>query len=272
MAIRFVSAGTASNSGGTPAPGLPAGWAENDIFILIVETANQSMAAPSGWTQFDDSLAAVGTAGATDATRIQAYYRRATASESAPTLSDSGDHTFTRIYAFRGCKLTGSPINVVAGDADNASEISAIPLPGVTTTVADCYVVMVAAWANDVSSNDAVYWKHTGLLDVEVFDGTGSTLGNGGGFNIAGGEKAAAGATGDGEQFFSAATEWAALTFALEPETDTGASAEASKVTFGFVLGSISTTFDASKVTLGVILDESPPPAPSDGYSDIIVI
>ena len=117
----FVSAGTPAGGTGTVTPGLPSGWQQDDIFLLVVETPANTNTPPAGWTAVTNSPQGDGS---TTSTFINVYWRRATASESAPTVPDSGNHTYAVILAFRGCPTSGNPWNVTSGGSESTQDTS----------------------------------------------------------------------------------------------------------------------------------------------------
>jgi hypothetical protein len=76
----FVGAGTSTGNAAAITPSLPSGIQTNDILILFVETANQSIIISNQnggtWTQITDSPQGTGTAGGTSATRLTAFWSR----------------------------------------------------------------------------------------------------------------------------------------------------------------------------------------------------
>jgi len=140
----WVAAGTfvVNFTSGTLSPGLPAGYAADDIFVLFCNTNDGETApTPSGWTLlgFEESAAA--------GIRATMFWRRATASESAPSFTSPANGESAIIHAFRGCVATGSPFDVTAGNSDSSSNTT-VTFPSITTTVDDCMVVLFGAIFN----------------------------------------------------------------------------------------------------------------------------
>jgi hypothetical protein len=185
----------------------------NDIGILAVEyEGGTNPPTPAGWTAFSDSPVAYG-GGA-----MALFWRRAeTASESAPTVgAGDNDHVVAGIVAFRRCYELGVPWNVKT--SANAATSTSVVCPAVTTTVAECLVVYIAACSldNDVARFSA--HAAAGLANVAVFANDHNTnLGNGGGFSAWGGELAAAGTSGTGTSTLTATSTQALFTIALRP-------------------------------------------------------
>lgn len=217
MAITFVAAGTKGEGSAGVTPGLPAGWQENDIFILHIEGLGEDGAA-DGQGDFGGTL--IGTvASGTDATparvRHTVYWKRAGASESAPTTDDAGDHTLAVLTAWRGCKLTGSPINgtpVSTADSDGDVNLSAT---GVTTDVDNCMIVISHANGDTESVSG---WTNSNLESILEATDVNTISGTDGCIAVGYGILASAGASGTTTATISASEEEANWTFALEPE------------------------------------------------------
>ncbi len=60
----FVAAGTRGTGVGATTPTIPAGSTTNDIMLLIVETSNNTVSAPAGWTNVTNSPQGSGTSDA----------------------------------------------------------------------------------------------------------------------------------------------------------------------------------------------------------------
>lgn len=109
----YVGAGTSVGSGFTITPTLPAGWAQNDILIIMLSlcgTADPS--APSGYTR----LTVGGSHYSSTDTRSIMFWKRAGSSESDPSISWPAGPTLyswvAKVYAFRGCSTTDPPYNI----------------------------------------------------------------------------------------------------------------------------------------------------------------
>ena len=200
-AITFVAAGTVASGTGAITPALPAGLQANDILLLFVETANQtsSITNQNGgtWTQVTGSPQGTGTAAATTATRLTAFWSRYNGTQGAPTVSDSGDHQLGRIVAIRGATTAGDPCDVTAGGVEATSDTSG-SIPGATTTVANTLVVAAIATSLPDAASTAKFsgWTNADLASLTERTDNSVTAGNGGGLAIATGGKATAGAYG----------------------------------------------------------------------------
>jgi hypothetical protein len=212
----FVSAGAASGGTGNSTPGLPAGWQEGDLFILLVQSENQTGSAPSGWTAIADSPQGTGTAGNAASTAIEAYWAYAYFNNVAPTVTDRGDHTYSVILCFRNTDLSSNPFDVTSGGVETPADTS-LSITGDTTTVNNCLIVAVAAHDIDTNtSNQFSSWSNTDLSNLLVaFDGA-TNQGDGGGIGVVYGGKATAGAYGATTATVASSLK-AFMTFAIKP-------------------------------------------------------
>src|SRR4030095_16478763 len=135
----YVGAGAKIEGTGNVAPLLPDNRQLNAIRLLFVESANEVVSTPSGWTITADSPQGTGTGGGTTSTRISVFWKRVVGTEVAPVITDPGDHVIAQIHAFRGCIDSGNPWDVTSGDVDAVGSTS-VSIPGDTTTVANCLV------------------------------------------------------------------------------------------------------------------------------------
>lgn len=194
----FVSAGTASSSTGNATPGLPSGWAEHDIFLLVCETANETVSAPSGWTAVGGSPQGTGTAGGASSTAMHVFWRRATSSESAPTVTDPGDHCIAQIFAIRGCVRSGDPWNASGGNVE-ASSVDPGTATAITSTSNDSLIFIAAGYHQNLSllpPTRFAAFTNASLSSLTVRSDSTYSSGNGGGLGVATGILATAGSTG----------------------------------------------------------------------------
>lgn len=193
----FQALGGGVNTTTTSSPAWPS-HQTNDIALLIIETANQAVtfSAANGFVAVTDSPQGTGTAGGTTATRLSVFWARATsASMAAPALNDPGNHMIGRLLTFRGCDTSGDPWDVTAGDVASTASTS-VSIPGDTTTAADTRVVVIATNGTDIATDEFSSLTNADLGSLTIHDEFQSATGNGGGFIVASGTKAAAGAYG----------------------------------------------------------------------------
>lgn len=187
----------------------------DDLILLFCESSAQAVTTPSGYTIAPSSPqqyvveAGIGV-------RLSIFYRWATGADSTTTVADSGNHTCAIKMAYRGVDKT-SPFNANAGSATIGGTTSVV-LPSVTTTVADCLIVLAAATDRDAAStNEIPALTNANLSSITERHDESVTAGNGGGLVISDGVKATAGATGTSTVTASFTSSRAYITLALAP-------------------------------------------------------
>ena len=200
-----VSVGTAFSGTGVPTATLPGTHTTDDILVLCIQQANESnYAAPTGYTRLGPQNG-IGAAAAAGSTKLAIFWKRDGGSESAPTLTDAGDHTYGVMFAVRGCPNTGDPFCIV-GQAWKFTA-STTGTSDIGTSVMDnALIVTIFAHAIDSASAQGSSPTNASLTSVtEQFDGA-TTDGVGGGIYIMSGVKAIRGA------FVASTVTWAAST------------------------------------------------------------
>jgi hypothetical protein len=215
--ITYVGAGAKASGTGAVTPALPTGWQANDIFLLFCETANEAVTAPTGWTEVASSPQGTGTAGGTSATRLTVFWRRATSSETAPTIADPGDHICAGILAFRNVVETGNPWDVTVGDVLTTASTS-VTIPGATTTVPGCMVVVAVATGPDTTTAQCSGWTNTNLQNLQELVDYYTNSGNGGGFGVAAGTMTNAGNYGSTTATVATSFVQGRISIALKPK------------------------------------------------------
>lgn len=191
-----ASVGTEFSSTGAPTATLPSGWQENDILLLVLQQSNEAnVTAPSGYKQIGPQNG-IGTAAAAGSVKLSIFWKRATSSESAPTIPDTGDHTYGVMLAIRGCPTVDDPFHFGGNAWNFTAGTSWTGSGGYATTVDNSLVMCVVGHAVDSASPQFSGWTNADLASVtEQFDGS-TTNGTGGGIAIATGARIAAGAVG----------------------------------------------------------------------------
>ena len=192
-----VGVGTDASGTGSITPGLPTGWTPGDIHLLCVATANEAVAAPSGWTETAGSPQGTGTTGAVNAARVTVFWRRAESGDTGPTVTDPGDHCVARILGLRDCLPAGNPWDAAAGRVEAVS-IGTATYADVATTVDNCLIVYVNAFDYDIIGTEDVTVVNAALANITTQSVATYPVGNGSGLAIITGEKATAGAIGSG--------------------------------------------------------------------------
>jgi hypothetical protein len=217
----WVAVGTKSESTAADlTPAAPAGYTTGDTLVIVVESANQTIAfngSAQGFVEGPSSPQSTGTAGGSGATRLAYFWKTAASgSETMPTLAGAGlDHLTAAVMAFRGCDPT-DPFDVSAGDTGSPASTS-VTVPGFTTSVTDALCVGIASTRFDNSTGQVGSWANASLANVTQRVNYNSNLGNGGGFGVATGEKATAGVVGTWSATLNNSAEQARIAFALQP-------------------------------------------------------
>jgi len=249
----FQAAGNAVNGTGAVSPPWP-GHAIGDIALLFIESAGgepATLSTPAGFVAVTNSPQATGAT--TAGTRITVFWARATsASMAAPTVADPGDHVYARILTYRGVISTGDPWDVTGGGVKAAASTT-VTVTGVTTTVADTLIVQAVARDNDSTAAAFSAQTNANLTSITERSDAGTTSGNGGGFAVWDGVKAAAGATGDTTATVTSSIN-AFLTIALKPPPPPATLSSAANQTFTVgdppALASTLTVTDSSTPTI----------------------
>lgn len=203
----FVAATAEFTSTGVPVATLPTGHALNDILVLVIQSSNDSqVAAPAGYRQLGPQNA-VGVAATAGANRLSIFWKRDGGSESAPTIPDTGDHTYGMMFAIRGCPTTLDPfhfgINVVGTGSFTSGGIIATSVTSIDNTL----VIDILSHGIDITTAQADTPTNTDLSAVtKQFDDS-TTDGTGGGIVVVSGLKAAAGPVGTTNLNWSSATQ-----------------------------------------------------------------
>jgi len=216
----YVAAGAAISGTGAVTPAIPSGAVANDILLLFVESANEtiSLTTANGFAEAMSSPQGTGTAAGTAATRLAVYWKRAVGGDASPVVADSGNHTIAQILAFRNCVRQENPWNVAAGNVAGTASTSA-SIPGGTTTVSDCLIVAAVANATDSATAQTSGWANGDLTDVTERVDSNTASGNGGGFGVATGVKALAGAFGATAATLATSSVQGRIAIALMPES-----------------------------------------------------
>lgn len=166
----------------------------DDILLLYVETVTGNVLAdPTGYLNVTDSPQDTAGTAATS-TKLYVWWKRAGGSETAPTVTSSGNHVLGRMVGVSGCITTGDPWDVTSGSVDTAAT-TAVSIPGDTTTVDECLCLAASAsnLPDAISTTEFGAPTNASLTSLtEQVDDTAS-VGNGGGLHVVSGVKATAG-------------------------------------------------------------------------------
>lgn len=239
MAVAYVSRGAWTVSTGDCTPPIPAGYADGNLLVLFVETANQAVSAPSGWAEVTNSPQGTGTAGAAGGVRISLFYKIVSGTPTAPTITDSGDHTNARIYLFSGNDTT-TPFNTSAG---RVQETASTTYTGnaLTTTRDGCLIVDFIAMDRDaVSTTNLSSWANASLASITEFDDRTDSGATGGGVGAAYGIDTTAGSVNATTATITSMV-YACITVAIQPPSTSTNWQEACAISQG-------STLDATQV------------------------
>lgn len=219
----FHSVGAIAGSSSTHTVTMPS-HAADDIILLFLMSANESISLSSaeGFALIPGLSNGDGTAGGSTASRLDVYWVRATsASMVAPTVADSGVNTGSATMAIRGCIATGDPWDVVAGDATSGSNTNSVTIPGATTTVADCLVVLACSDHYDGTASRGLTLTNSDLTSITNRIDGGHTAAGGDGLVVATADRAAAGTVGSstGTNTLATAGRQGRAFIALKPPT-----------------------------------------------------
>src|SRR5437870_1439557 len=217
----FQAAGTAQPGTGALTVAWPTHQTD-DIGLLIVETAKEAVTLgtnAANWTQVTNSPQGTGTAGAALSPQLTVFWSRATSSSmGAVGLNTGPNHQIAQIITFRGVATSGNPWDVTAGDV-NASTTSAVSIPRATTTVPNTLVVAIVANAADSNTAQTSSWANSSLssLTDQTAADVNTNSGLGGGFGVATGVKATAGAYGAPTATLATVSPQGRMSIALRP-------------------------------------------------------
>ncbi len=218
----FVAAGAVAYGTGAITPALPSGIATNDILLLFLETANQTISISNqnggAWSQVTNSPQGTGTGGSSGSTALTVFWSRYNGSQGAPTTSSSGNHQIGRMIAIRGATTSGNPWDVTAGGVDATASTTAT-IPGATTTVANTLVVVAVGTGLPSSNGTSNFsaWTNSNLSSLTERTDNTRNAGVGGGLGSATGGKATAGAYGNTTVTLAASAKKAMMSIAIKP-------------------------------------------------------
>lgn len=214
----FVNKGTFASGTASINVGAPASVSNQDLMIVIVESANEAIAvANADWTQMTGSPVFIGTANAAGGVRLGVFYKWAqNSSPGIVTITDTGNHTTGQQYAIRGVANTNF-IHATQTAARTAS--TNVNCPGVTTTVPYCLIMHFIGNDKDLADTDTITsWFPPSALSntVEIHDQTVSTA-LGGGIGAYRGNMQSPGVTGNTFGTGDTSVARVYLTIALAP-------------------------------------------------------
>lgn len=219
----FLAAGTLQTSTGAALSiPWPYPFEKDDFALLIHESSGENVLSATidltsqGWTALDAASDTFDTTGST----VTTWWKRAENASEPDAITDAQtDHQVGRIYVFRNVWNTGEPINT-RQLAIKPTSSSTATTPDITTTHDKQLCVIIASRPNDSAATNhfgnPTGTTLTGIAKLEF----GTTDGNGGGFSVAWGVKATAGAVGSATQSKGVSTTDITLIYALSPENE----------------------------------------------------
>ena len=213
---RIISVGAEFTSTGAPTATLPATHALNDILVLVLQSTQENLATPAGYTRLgpQNGIGAAVTAGST---RMGIFWKRDNGSESAPSVADAGDHTYGFMFAVRGCPTVGDPFHFIANNWKFTTSTAGTAKGG-DTVVDNCLITAIFGHAVDNASGQSSGETNASLSSLtEEFDNA-TTDGLGGGLTLISGIKAAAGPVSDTTITWANTTVDVSSTIAWIPE------------------------------------------------------
>ena len=216
-APEFIGAGSvASGTSGTNMS-WPSSYRANDLAVLVIEASGgDSTITPSGWTHMTGSPV-VDVADATGS-KLMVFWRfAASENEGSASIADPGDHFVGRMFIFRGVRQDVVPGRANATDTKTVAS-SSVTWPAITTISPNSLVLCIASRPDD-SSSATVFsaFTNANLTSVAEAGEAGTVSGDGGGFVLNYGTRAAVGSTGTSSGSMSASLTNALMTVALEP-------------------------------------------------------
>lgn len=159
-----------------------------DFLILYVQSDNADHSQTiTGWTKLLD--------GASSSTARGTVYYKFMTTDTTVYVPDFGDHTEASVLTFRGVDRT-NPINASFGEIDGEAG-SHLHLPGVTTTLDNCFILYgVFHDINSSSNSQASNWVNANISSGTEFLDISTSVGWDGGVAVWGGTLVNAGASG----------------------------------------------------------------------------
>jgi len=213
--------GTVAATGGAAGFNLnfgSSGRAAGDKLAILVMTANQLMATPSGFATGPSSPQVRGSSGAAGGVAAYEFEKTSDGTEGNIAIADSGDIQWACGLVIRGAGGAGVAVDVSTGN--NVAATTSGSFGGVTTTGDDRLIVHYVTTDRDATTS--TNWgtptnANLGNLTERIDSGT--ATGTGGGVAIITGEKQAAGATGNTTSTQGASAAYCWITVAYQNAT-----------------------------------------------------
>lgn len=170
--------------------------------LLIVQTGNQPISTPSGWTEL--VRPGMGTAGAAGATMVQLFQKRQGGSVDTSSLSITGtyEHLSARRVAVGGADATSPFVRLSVNYTVTQSvprhvpaATTALSSPATTTDTNNCLVASIVGLGLDSTAPTVTSFACSSLTNAAATQTWGTTTGNGGAVVMKVGNKVTAGTT-----------------------------------------------------------------------------
>ena len=177
----YISSGTFTNGLANISVNPPTTYASGDLLLLVVQTSNETTSTPSGWTLIAN--AGAGTPNSADGVGIWIFGKIATASETAVTVLDTGNHTLGNMYSFR---YVGDFANIITNTNSVNTASATYTANAITTTYPDnlCVVVMGNAVDSNTPSSPSSVTASGVFGTFTLIESDNSNSGSGGGWSI----------------------------------------------------------------------------------------
>lgn len=193
---RYISKSAFESGTGALTVGALTGTQAGDIAILFVESANETIATPTGYKVLATQVG-TGTAGAAGAVRIASFYRiLEDVADTATSVADSGNHTTAIKMLFRDTSLADGAFFVTATSVQ-ATASTAMTFPAVVAATDESLIVLAVALDTDAASTTTVgNVTNASLANITERHDQTVIAGQGGGLAVITGQEATAGSTG----------------------------------------------------------------------------
>lgn len=183
-------------STGVPTATLPTGHTTDDILVLCIQSSNDAIVSPpAGYTQLGPENG-IGTAAAAGAVKLSIFWKRDGGSESAPTIPDTGDHTYGFMFAIRGCPTGVDPFYIMGQNFKFTNSTTGTSDKG-ATLIDNCLVAAIFAHAWDGTTDNVTgSGTNANLTSVTKQFSDSTSDGTGGGLALITGIKANRGPVG----------------------------------------------------------------------------
>lgn len=249
-AVTWQGSGTYTVGTSSITPPLPTTFVGGDVLLLAVNAGpTDTVDTPAGWTP---APAGVQISGADDGTdnQLAVFYKVASFSDVAPTVTGTGDHLDAVIHTFRGADPL-HPIDVSGGSTmDSVGTLAT--MPSVTTTGPDEMIVYIGSHGLDQTGGVASLHTNVGsVANLTERSDDSTTTGTGGGLYVYTGNINTIRFVGSDTFDLSTASARCNMTIAFKVLTNGGVSSAGGS--FADTLPSISSLFAGGSVDAALV-------------------